>query len=525
MMLSILERMNPAECLGGRLSLIYDNPKDDDDIAGNNSDIRATAPGSNDFQKLLDNDDDDYENITFILTSLRRTVPDLLECICKVLLKEEAVVHEKEKENRVVVSSCASALQSLHDLTTKENEQNRVPMVCNNEPWDVVDVLSRALLASTITEELEEEDAPKKGKGGGNNKPSVDENRRLILWTLNNLSIPYENKASMASSLEPKNNSSSNNNNNNNNNNKLLHALTRIIELNLPESYLCCICLLNLTFTSHVIRNVTLYVPPEPPTLNNKMRFARSQTVTCSTPNKSYKKFPTNNDIISPVHSRVRSLDMSSRKGMNSGKKKFSFGMISSGGGIDGEGKMISNALGNSSSLIRVVEQMMIVNTPFLLSSSVRSVQGEAIRWSCGFIRNVTSVGGGGGGGVGGESNNLGMIDNVDQQKNDGTLSSSNNNEPSEEICLLLSHTEIPRLMAQYVKDSPRPIIEWTKDSLEDMCLGAMCNMAQWQSTRQALWLAGASQGLKKLEECPGIHGYRARAIRCSLGVSQSRFR
>jgi hypothetical protein len=79
--------------------------------------------------------------------------------------------------------------------------------------------------------------------------------------------------------------------------------------------------------------------------------------------------------------------------------------------------------------------------------------------------------------------------------------------------------------MAQYVKDSPRPIIEWTKDSLEDMCLGAMCNMAQWQSTREALWRAGAFHSLKKLEECPGIHGYRARAIRCSLGVLQSRFR
>ncbi|KAL7442272.1 hypothetical protein ACHAXH_007804 [Discostella pseudostelligera] len=476
MVLSILERMNPAECLGGRLSLIYDTPKETNDIR---------AP-------LLDNNEKDPN--TIILQSLQQSVPDLLECITNVML-----LHDTEKENRGdSIINCTAALQKLHDLTTKECEQNRIPLVCNTtEQWDVVGVLSNALLASTITAEagVEETNTPsKKSKGGG--KPSVDENRRLILWTLNNLSIPYENKASMALGS---------------NSTKLLQALTKIMELNLPESYLCCICLLNLTFYGNVIRNVALFLPPPLPQSLNKMRLARSQTLACSSHKTSSPNSTDNNTSVH--HSRVRSLDMTTTRPL-SGKKKFTFGSIAEGG-EDG-GKRISNALGNSSSLIRVVEQMMLVNTPYLLTS-VRSVQGEVIRWSCGFIRNVTYVGGGGG--VGGEINN-GIVDSGSPTQ--GALP---NEEPNEEICLLLSQTEIPRLMAQYVKDSPRPIIEWTKDSLEDMCLGAMCNMAQWQSTRDALWRAGAFHSLKKLEECPGIHGYRARAIRCSLGVLQSRFR
>ena len=499
-MLSILERMNPAECLGGRLSLVYDNYSKDE-----NKNIRATTLDSTDFQQLIDNDgeeleDRDNSNNAIILKSLRRTVPDLLECIISSsssnINNTAATTAVQEKENRgsSSYSCCTSALQTLHDLTTKECEQNRVPLVCNNEQWDVVGVLSSALLASAVTTEdegvVKDTNTLKKLRGG---KLTVDEDRRLMLWTLNNLSIPYENKASMAMGK-----SSS----------KLLQALTRIIELNLPESYLCCICLLNLTFYANVIRNVTLYVPPPPTqTLNNQTRFARSQTVSCGSPKT---KSPTN--TISTVHhARVRSLDMSGRP-VRSGTKTFSFGLNAEG--RDGE---ISNALGNSSSLIRVVEKMMVAYTPFLLTS-VRSVQGEAIRWSCGFIRNVTYVGSG----VGTEGN-IGMVDNhclCNNRPGEAT------NEPtSETICLLLSQTEIPRLVMQYVKDSTHPIIEWTKDSLEDMCLGAMCNMAQWQSTREALWRAGTFQSLKKLEECPGIHGYRARAIRCSLGALQLRFR
>ena len=42
-----------------------------------------------------------------------------------------------------------------------------------------------------------------------------------------------------------------------------------------------------------------------------------------------------------------------------------------------------------------------------------------------------------------------------------------------EEICSLVSRTDIPRLMVRFVGDSPCEAVEWTKDSLEDICLGA----------------------------------------------------
>mmetsp|Transcript_6838 Transcript_6838/g.11984 ORF Transcript_6838/g.11984 Transcript_6838/m.11984 type:complete len:98 (-) Transcript_6838:91-384(-) len=89
---------------------------------------------------------------------------------------------------------------------------------------------------------------------------------------------------------------------------------------------------------------------------------------------------------------------------------------------------------------------------------------------------------------------------------------------------ILISGTEIPRLMVQFVKDSLYTTVKWTKDSLEDICMGAMCNMAQWQSSREALKRAGAVQCLEKIEGLPGIHGYRVRVIRCSLGALPMQF-
>ena len=169
--------------------------------------------------------------------------------------------------------------------------------------------------------------------------------------------------------------------------------------------------------------------------------------------------------------------------------------------------------LGNSSSLIRVVESIMVKNAPFLLKPAARkkgkeaqSVQGEAIRWSCGFIRNVTYAGDDNQG-----SENLGR---------EGTLPDGT----TEGICMLVAQTEIPRLVVQFVKDSPRKTVTWTKDSVEDICLGVMCNLAKWQPSREALKRVGAVEGLSEIEGLPGIHGYRARAIRCSLGALPKQF-
>ena len=85
----------------------------------------------------------------------------------------------------------------------------------------------------------------------------------------------------------------------------------------------------------------------------------------------------------------------------------------------------------------------------------------------------------------------------------------------------MVNGTTIPKLLIQLISTSPRSSIEWTRNSLEDACLGAMCNMAIWPRGLEALRLAGVAESkcLRDLEQVPGIHGYRAKALRCSLGA------
>ncbi|KAL9184122.1 hypothetical protein ACHAXT_002208 [Thalassiosira profunda] len=395
-----------------------------------------------------------------VVQSLNRTVPELLRCISSpppADLAEGTSPYDRRKTVREFNARRTGALQKLYDLTKKGSERNRVPLVCSTEKqWDVIGVLSAALLASTEADPEKESRDERQSKG----KPSVDEDRRLIVWTLNNLSVPYENKSAIALGEHS---------------GTLLQALTQVIQSNLPETYLCCICLLNLTFLADAIRPVAFHVPS-------------------STGGK-------------PPYSPSRKGSRRLRSRSSSGQNLWS----------EGEGRIseiCGLVLGNPASLIRVVERMMVTNAPFLLSE-VQSVQGEAIRWACGFVRNVTYDGAaaedGSQGGGDSLSGNMGREGSIPD-------------EAIEEVCLLVSRTEIPRLMVQFVRDSPRPTVKWTRDSLEDICLGALCNLAKFQASQEALKRAGAVKGLESIEALPGIHGYRARAIRCSLGALPMQF-
>lgn len=491
--------MNPAVCLGGSLHTVHDDVIDDvPAVTATESSYSSqerpyeTKRSSSSFScissphchsKYQPNDTIEPLPTDIVLKSLSRTVPDLLQCISAPPPTTFAV-GTSPKEMRKAVRECnakrTAALQKLYDLTKKGNEHNRVPLLSYKEQWDVVGVLSKALLASTEVVSSTTTTAASSDTTTNNNqskgKTSVDEERRLICWTINNLSIPYENKSVIALGEHS---------------DKLLRALTMVIQSNLPETYLCCICLLNLTFLADAIRPVSFYVPSTYGNGRSPYSPSRSQSATTG------GKPP-----ISPL-SRSRSL----RNRSFSGKNLWS----------ESEGRtseICGLVLGNSSSLIRVIEGMMVINAPFLLST-VQSVQGEAIRWSCGFIRNVTCAG---------EANTDDGDQGSDSLSGASGRQGSIPNESIEEICILISQTEIPRLMVQFLKDSKRPCVKWIKDSTEDICLGAMCNMAQWQSSRESLKRAGALSCLEKIEGLPGIHGYRARAIRCSLGALPMRF-
>ncbi|KAL7529628.1 hypothetical protein ACHAXR_003064 [Thalassiosira sp. AJA248-18] len=499
-MMSILGRMNPGVCLGGRYDdVVTDGAPEETSNdstqkgSGGDSELDSQKGGSGSaftrchphcYSKYEPDDKVEPLPSDVVLQSLSRTVPGLLACISSsppTKFADGTSQYNRRKAVRECIAKRTEALQKLYDLTKKGNEHNRVPL-CNEQNWDnVVGVLSTALLAS-IEEDSEKNTIEGGTKNQSKNKQSVDDDRRLICWTLNNLSIPYENKLAIALGAHSAN---------------LFQAITMVIQANLPESYLCCICLLNITFLADAIRPVTFYVPSsygngKPPYSPLRSRSSSSQN------NSSGSGRPP----ASPL-SRAWSLRLRNR---SANEKNLCEGRISEICGL---------VLGNSSSLIRVVERMMVTNAPFLLSSA-QSVQGEAIRWSCGFIRNVTYAG---------QAN-----DTDDGNQGSDSLSGSIGrqgvipNESIEEICLLISQTEIPRLMVQFVKDSPHKTIKWTRDSLEDICLGAMCNLAQWQSSQEALKRAGAVQCLEKIESLPGIHGYRARAIMCSLGALPMQF-
>lgn len=134
----------------------------------------------------------------------------------------------------------AAATKRIYELCDVGHKQNRVPMVCSGK----YDVLTP--LAMCLTQE----------SGDG---------RHLACLALNNLSIPTENKRVMA--LGPSSSA-------------VIGGLCKVIAEDKQESYLCCICLMNLSFLEASITSMLQHSPvpegadPLPP-LNNPESLLR----------------------------------------------------------------------------------------------------------------------------------------------------------------------------------------------------------------------------------------------------------
>lgn len=214
------------------------------------------------------------------------------------------------------------------------------------------------------------------------------EDRRLACLILNNLSIPFECKAVMV--LGPASE-------------RLLGALCAVIRHSHAESYLCCICLFNLSFLEDGAPAILNYTPANAP-------------------------------------------------------------------------------LENPLSLLRTVELMMKTYSPLLLSSNkVMSVEGEAVRWATGLIRNLSAT---------------------------------------QDACCLIAKTKIPELVCFHLRDSPNPIIKWTKDSVEDLSLIVLCNLAKYPELLSHLKQIGAQEAVHDIVGQGGIHDFRASMVQCSLASS-----
>ncbi|KAL7449798.1 hypothetical protein ACHAWC_001818 [Mediolabrus comicus] len=513
-LLLLLNRMNPSVCVFGStdtvlpddgLKLNATSQTDDSSTSDGDGSPRVSAARKimNSSPQLMDScsclsnskfysPNDQEEPLLSdeaIMTSLEKVVPEYLTIVTSKPPSSSSGAFS-QKETRMAIKEFnlkkTTALQQLHDLTIKSTEYNRVPMI-QTQKWNIIKALAMALIDSC-------HDIIASNGKQQQQQESMDEDRRLILWTLNNLSIPYENKHTMAlgdhASL-------------------LLKALMVVIQCNLPESYLSCICIMNLTFLADAIKPVTFYVVPPP---NNNSSMSRSLSASGGVVrNRSINQHR-------PRHRRSLS----------------SNGVTVCAGGVGGDvrhSEVFGAVLGNPSSLLCTIESMMITNAPFLLSS-VTSVQGEAIRRALGFIRNVTHGGDDDVNTVTEDGSN-GSVSNTQERRN-GAVGAGMSNQTGrqgsiskdsiEEICILISRTEIPRLIVQFVRDSPNPTVKWTKESLEDLSLGILCNLTRFSSPREALMRAGAVDSLERMEGLPGIHGYRARAIRVSLGALPKQF-
>jgi len=115
----------------------------------------------------------------------------------------------------------AAATKRIYELCDVGHKQNRVPMVCSGK----YDVLTP--LAQCLTQE----------SGDG---------RHLACLALNNLSIPTENKRVMA--LGPASD-------------EVIGGLCKVIAEDKQESYLCCICLMNLSFLEASITTILQHSP------------------------------------------------------------------------------------------------------------------------------------------------------------------------------------------------------------------------------------------------------------------------
>jgi hypothetical protein len=169
----------------------------------------APDKGSSDHRPEADESDDKPKPAPAPAPSKPPTLDDIPD-----LLK--TMTEEKGEKS-------AAATKRIYELCDVGHKQNRVPMVCSGK-WDVLTPLAKCLTQES---------------GDG---------RHLACLALNNLSIPTENKRVMALGPASKD---------------VIGGLCKVIAEDKQESYLCCICLMNLSFLEASITTILQHSPVE----------------------------------------------------------------------------------------------------------------------------------------------------------------------------------------------------------------------------------------------------------------------
>jgi hypothetical protein len=130
-------------------------------------------------------------------------------------------------------------------------------------------------------------------------------------------------------------------------------------------------------------------------------------------------------------------------------------------------------------SLMRTMELLLQTRSRFL-AHKVLSVEGEAVRWATGLLRNLSTI---------------------------------------HEGASLIAKTNIPAFIISYVRDSPKPLHQWTEDSLEDFSLQLLMNLAKDAESLKVLKEMNAANAFDAIVGQGGIHDVRASFLQVRLGT------
>lgn len=279
--------------------------------------------------------------------------------------------------------------------------------------------------------------------------------RRLASLTLNNLSTPMENKAVMVLGQHS---------------NALVETLLRAIEMASPESHLCMICLYNLSYLEDGVDVLLNFCPGEEAgSYQSSVDGSSGQLTEGKVPdgNASFESSRSNNSSYKFSHGRHRHHRI--------GATAIPISPLQHGGA-----EMSCPALQNDHSLLRVLESIVRTYSPFL-QSAVASVEREAIRWTLGMLCNVCK----------------------DPSK-------------TQRIALILQ-TELIPCAVDNLKNTVRPMNQWTEKSMEEFTLILLCHLAKTEVGRAALNRLDVLDAIKPMIGKGGIHDHRAGVIRCAL--------
>jgi hypothetical protein len=133
--------------------------------------------------------------------------------------------------------------------------------------------------------------------------------------------------------------------------------------------------------------------------------------------------------------------------------------------------------LENPGSLLRILESLLRDYAGYLQVDDVNSVEGEAVRWVIGVLRNLATV-------------------------KDNAID-------------LIQQTVVPALALQFLETTTNELSLWSRDSLEDSCLMLTVNLVQScpAEYQKRIDRDTARKALGKIHGKGGIHDMRATAV------------